>query len=632
MKKFFIKIKNWFKKIKPTKRKIVQLYVALLYNANLKGFIKGEIYTGKTKITCVPGLNCYSCPGAVGACPLGSLQNAIASANKSLPFYVLGIIMLYGLIFGRTICGWLCPVGLSQELLYKIKTPKLQKSRVTRILSYFKYVLLFLLVVVIPVIYINASAQIPAFCKYVCPAGVFEGGFFLIGHSNNSILYTLLGAIFTWKFFLFVIFVVASIFIFRFFCRFICPLGAIYGFFNKFSFLGVKVDKDKCNECGMCVDHCKMDVKKVGDHECIQCGECIEGCPSKAISYKLSKMSLSDIEKENETVEVETNKKSKRKTTRLVLQIIAVLVLVASLVYFNFFDTASKKSSPKANDFSDFSVQLYSGNEYILDNDDAKVTMLYFYEDKNDVDFALLETIKNEHSEKVEIITVHAYTNHEEMESYVDENVASKLMYAYDNQENSALKVIDENMSYPATVFLDSKHNFIYKKDFIFVSDNISYYINPFIEGKIMGAEVGNVVANYSVNTYLEKGVFNVEDYRGKFLVINFWSTTCEPCKHEMQYFEQFYDTYKDDVQVVAIHSKDITESVEDFIYDYVGNWFEYDLLFAQDNSKMAFKDFFTNSASLPFTVIVDKYGVIQVKTQASMTFDKLDSYYNQYK
>ena len=104
----------------------MQLYCALLYNAHIKGFLEGEIYKSKTPTTkgiCVPGFNCYSCPGAVGACPLGSLQNAIGTTNKQIGFYVFGILMLYGLILGRTICGWLCPLGLIQELLHKLPTP-----------------------------------------------------------------------------------------------------------------------------------------------------------------------------------------------------------------------------------------------------------------------------------------------------------------------------------------------------------------------------------------------------------------------------------------------------------------------------------------------------------------------------
>ena len=138
MKQFFSKIKGWL----PSKRKLIQLYSALLFNANIKGFATGKIYKGPLKNVCTPGLNCYSCPGASGACPLGSLQNSLSSTEKGSWYYVVGILLLWGILFGRMICGWLCPFGFIQELLYKIKTPKLKKNRFTRILSYFKYVLL----------------------------------------------------------------------------------------------------------------------------------------------------------------------------------------------------------------------------------------------------------------------------------------------------------------------------------------------------------------------------------------------------------------------------------------------------------------------------------------------------------
>ena len=218
--KVLLNIKNWFIRHKPTKRKIVQLYAALLYNANLKGFIKGEIFTGSSKVLCVPGLNCYSCPGAIGACPLGSLQNAIGSAGKSVPYYMLGILALYGLILGRTICGFLCPVGLAQELLYKIKTPKLKKSKFTYILTFLKVAIFAVFIIALPLGFgLNGYAN-PGFCKYFCPAGTFEGGFFLLMNPNNDGLYQMLGNLFTWKTLVLAIFVIASVFIYRFFCRF----------------------------------------------------------------------------------------------------------------------------------------------------------------------------------------------------------------------------------------------------------------------------------------------------------------------------------------------------------------------------------------------------------------------------
>ena len=291
VKNVFKKIGGWFVRHAPTKRRLIQIYSALLFNANLKGdFGKGNnvIFRGATKYLCTPGLNCYSCPGAVTACPLGALQNAMAASKTRAPYYIIGILCLLGLMFGRTICGFLCPTGLGQDLLYKIKTPKLRKSRFTRIFSYFKYVLLAVLVIAIPVIY----QGIPAFCKYVCPAGTFGGSLFLLMNPNNADFFSMLGYLFSWKFVLLVVFVVASVFIYRFFCRFFCPLGAILGFFNKFAFIGVSLDNGKCTDCGLCVQTCKMDVKRVGDHECINCGECIPVCPTKAIGWKGAKLFL----------------------------------------------------------------------------------------------------------------------------------------------------------------------------------------------------------------------------------------------------------------------------------------------------------------------------------------------------
>ena len=286
----------------PTKRRLIQVYALLLYNANMKGYVTGEIFTGQSKTFCLPGMNCYSCPGAIAACPLGSIQNALAESKTKAPTYVFGIILLYCIIFGRFICGWLCPGGLLQELLYKIKTPKLQKNKVTRVLSYFKYVLLVVLVGIIPLMFgLVQNLPLPAFCKYVCPIGTFEGAVLLLSNPANADQFAQLGPLFTWKVSLMFIFIGCSIFIYRFFCRFFCPLGALYGIFNRLSILGVKVDKSKCNHCGSCVSNCKMDVMEVGDHECIQCGQCIAVCNKKAIDWKLiSKKVKEEIALEHE--------------------------------------------------------------------------------------------------------------------------------------------------------------------------------------------------------------------------------------------------------------------------------------------------------------------------------------------
>lgn len=280
------------KQRKPLTRRLIQVYTALLYNAYIKGFAEGEIYTGVLKNACVPGLNCYSCPGAISACPLGSLQNAISASADRPAFYVVGIILLFGMFLGRVICGFLCPFGLIQELLHKIPVKKLKKNKITQNLTCIKYVILGIFVVVIPLFFGLRKQPLPAFCKYICPAGTLEGALMLMLHPDNADLRSLTGGIFYWKLAVLIAMVISCVFIFRAFCRFICPLGAIYSLFSKIALLGVRVDMNKCNNCGACVKTCQMDIKRVGDRECIQCGECIDVCPEKAITFKAGKLVL----------------------------------------------------------------------------------------------------------------------------------------------------------------------------------------------------------------------------------------------------------------------------------------------------------------------------------------------------
>ena len=331
MDKILKKIKN----LLPTQRRLIQLYAALLYNAHLKGFITGNIYTGGTKVLCVPGFNCYSCPGAVGACPLGALQNAIAASGNRAPTYVLGILLLFGLTLGRTICGYLCPVGLMQDLLHKLPTPKLKKSRYTRILSSLKYIILVVFVLIIPLWYSLQNYPVPAFCKYICPAGTFEGAIGLLSNPVNADKFSMLGILFTRKFVILVIIAAACIFAYRAFCRFLCPLGAIYGLFARLAIIGVKVEPSKCTDCGKCVGCCPMDIRRVGDHECIHCGKCIGVCPTKAISFRAGRLTLRGGEAPS------PEKAHRRRTVKLTAWCAALALLAGALWYYNRPDIAA---------------------------------------------------------------------------------------------------------------------------------------------------------------------------------------------------------------------------------------------------------------------------------------------------
>ena len=265
------------------KRTFIQWCTALLYNANLPGFLQGRIYRGPVKSVCIPGLNCYSCPGAVGACPLGSLQSSFSGVILHFPYYVLGLIMLMGLFFGRLICGWACPFGLMQEILYKLPTPKIKLSPAVQRFTLLKYLITVIFLVVLPLgFYYVDGIGIPAFCKFICPAGTLEAALPLA--SVNAGIRRSLGALFSWKIVVLIVVLTASIFIYRPFCRFLCPLGAIYSLFNKLSAYGIKVDMEKCIGCDKCLHHCPMQCQRVGDRECINCGACAKVCPTKAIS------------------------------------------------------------------------------------------------------------------------------------------------------------------------------------------------------------------------------------------------------------------------------------------------------------------------------------------------------------
>lgn len=486
---------TWWALHKPTKRRLIQVYAALLYNANLKGFIKGDIYTGSVKNICVPGFNCYSCPGAVGACPLGSLQNALASSGNRAPWYVFGILMLFGLTLGRTICGWLCPLGLIQELFHKIPVPKLKKNRVTHILSYLKYVILGVFAVGIPLAYSGQRFPVPGFCKYICPAGTFEGAMGLLANPVNNDKFSMLNILFTRKFIIMVIIFTSCIFIYRAFCRFICPLGAIYGMFSRLSVLGVKVEAAKCTGCGKCVSHCEMDIRHVGDHECIHCGKCIEVCPTEAICMKCGKLTL---------IEPGKNKKesSKRKKYAGIAWGVALVLLVGVLWYFN-------------------------------------------HPEKN-----IPDTAVKEESLETETDTV---------------------------QEES-----EETLP--------------------------------------VGYEVGMQCPAFTVPVYGGDEFTVSEKGTGKVTVINFWATWCTPCVGELPYFQKIYDKYKDEIDLIAIHSNIVTDSVEDFLKAE-----EYSMPFGLDEDGSVITSL-GGSTLLPMTVVLDENGKIVYNKVGSVTYELLES------
>ena len=487
-----IVMKEFWNKIKPSKRKIMQLYFALLFNANIQGFFTGKIYANKDPLTttkqfCAPGINCYSCPGAVAACPLGSLQGSF-SANRSTLFYVCGTLLLYAILFGRMICGWACPFGLIQELLYKIKTPKVRKSPITRILSYAKYVILVFFAGIVPITYALRDQPLPAFCKYICPAGTIEGGLLLLSNKlNESAFFPMLNYLFTWKFMLMISIVVACVFIFRMFCRFICPLGALYGLFNKFSFFGVKVDESKCTHCNLCVAKCKCDIRHVSDQECIACGECIDVCPTKAISWKGSKIFLKANElpaDTDETAVAAAKKKQKRKQliTRIVATVVMAAVLIGAIAYY---------WDPGVDIFNPATVGVEVGNlcpgddlqiitpeavteETVNPTKTGKVTIINFWGvwcSACVAELPYFDQIATEFAGEVEVFAVHTNSLLPLAPDYISKNYPNSnitFVADYDGEGDydafyTALGGPESGGAYPYTVILDENGVILFK-------------------------------------------------------------------------------------------------------------------------------------------------------------------------
>ena len=299
---------------------IIQSCFFILTNSFMIGWLKGDIYKGNLKYLCVPGMNCYSCPGAWGSCPLGSLQAVFNQFDTSkswfdtetgtyvkaplywFAFYVIGIIMVIGAVCGRLVCGLLCPFGWVQDLLYKIPVKKLKLPRddrmieksknpklvrgllaVDKYLRYAKYAFLIIMVIFLPLI-VKAD---PWFCKYICPSGMLIGGIPLM--SRNADLAAAAGGLTLLKLCILASMVVISVFLYRPFCRYICPLGALYSLLNPFSLYKYGIDDGKCNRgkgCSACARACPMGidpVKTPNNPECIRCGTCNATCPQHAI-------------------------------------------------------------------------------------------------------------------------------------------------------------------------------------------------------------------------------------------------------------------------------------------------------------------------------------------------------------
>ncbi len=252
-------------------RTLIQGASAVLANSYVAVFYTRAINANPLKGICVPILNCYACPTALFACPIGTLQHF--AAIHAFPYYPLAFLAIIGLSIGRMACGWVCPFGFLQDMMYKIKSPKF---KIPFWLRYLKYCILIIFVLALP--YLTGELW---FSK-LCPAGTLtagipwalwnplnpETGLPVLGNGPGAIFYVclvILAGFLIW-------FVMAK----RPFCRTVCPLGAIFSLFNRFSLVHLEIS-GRCDGCDICHQNCPMDLNvslDLDSTDCIRCLEC----------------------------------------------------------------------------------------------------------------------------------------------------------------------------------------------------------------------------------------------------------------------------------------------------------------------------------------------------------------------
>lgn len=199
----------------------------------------------------------------------------VLKSTNLLNFSVLIATLGVSLVAGRAFCGWLCPPGAVQDFVAtwtrkllgekqhvrgkrsKAVLPLRLPHAVDRPLRYAKYFVLAAILIV------SLYAPFPPLREFCPVRAVFS-------LKMTSLLWLTLAA-----------FLAGSVLVERFWCKYICPLGAALALFNKVSPVRL-VSNSSCNNCGRCDIECSMGIEDVPDNltdsECIRCLECLETC------------------------------------------------------------------------------------------------------------------------------------------------------------------------------------------------------------------------------------------------------------------------------------------------------------------------------------------------------------------
>ena len=233
----------------------------------------------------------YAISLILGGIILGAIPNAVmpiqqilttlgmaGPINAIIPMVViLALLLLSTLIFGRIFCGYACPVGALQELISKInfksnikaqKNNKLHIEIPSKVANIIRWIF-FGLIIILTLIWTISILQI---------INPFLGFSFIKNPGAVAFLMPLI---------MLIVVSIASIFVYRPWCRFMCPFGAIASITSRFS--RCKYSRtDDCTECGLCEKICPTQeaFKESKKGECYYCGRCVEICPANAIKLK----------------------------------------------------------------------------------------------------------------------------------------------------------------------------------------------------------------------------------------------------------------------------------------------------------------------------------------------------------
>ncbi|MBD3191992.1 MAG: 4Fe-4S binding protein [Candidatus Heimdallarchaeota archaeon] len=232
-------------------------------------------------------------------------------SNGVFPFLVFGISLLIGGIFGRMLCGWVCPFGFFQDIMKLVPVKKWKISKpLNKGLRDIRSVIFWCVIIVTGFVgyreLINEPIDFGVFqnqpwTPFNPAATLFVMFFYMVfwKHYPGGTEDFKIGDwrfMFYFRIILLLVFVGLSIFIPRFYCRYICPIGYVMGYTAKYSLIGIARNPARCTRCGACEDMCEavsMQVpildysyERVRDTNCINCGACLDACPHGAIYFK----------------------------------------------------------------------------------------------------------------------------------------------------------------------------------------------------------------------------------------------------------------------------------------------------------------------------------------------------------